>query len=397
MTHKLTLSDLSLNGKKVLIRVDFNVPLDQAGNITDDSRIQAAIPTIKHVLDQNGAVILMSHLGRPKGKKSPEFSLSICAKELSEILNRNVIMAPDCIGEEVEKLSRELEPGQILLLENLRFHQAEEHPEDDPSFARNLSKLADFYINDAFGTAHRAHSSTEVITQYFSNRAAAGFLLQKEIEFLGKTLQNPKRPFYAIIGGAKVSTKIGVLKALLAKVDGLLIGGAMAYTFLKAKNIEIGNSLFEEDFLGEAKELLQNKKLILPEDHLVADQISASAETKVVTNGEGIPPGTQGVDIGPATIIRYQEILQNAATVLWNGPLGVFEIEPFSKGTYAIAETLAESDAITVIGGGDSVSAIQKSGLASRFSHLSTGGGASLEYIESGKLPGIEALSELSS
>lgn len=399
MVQKLSLSDLNLNGKKVLMRVDFNVPLDKKGNITDDTRIAASLPSIKYVLERGGALILMSHLGRPKDKRVPEMSLSPCAKRLSELLGIPVAMAPDCVGAETELMVGNLKPGQAILLENLRFHKGEEHPDEDPSFVKSLARLGDVYVNDAFGTAHRAHASTAVIAQYFPGKAAAGFLLEKEIQFLGNALLNPQRPFYAIIGGAKISSKIGVLQALLKKVDGLLIGGGMAYTFYKAQGIPIGNSLHEDDQLDKAKAILQDVpkaklKFMLPVDNVAADRIDQTAKTEVVRIPPGIPEGFQGVDIGPETIRMFAAELQKAKMILWNGPLGVFEVPAFAKGTLAIAKNLANLDANTIVGGGDSVAAIQMAGLADKFTHLSTGGGASLEYIEFGTLPGIEALSD---
>lgn len=395
--QKLSLRDLPIKGKKVLMRVDFNVPLD-GGHITDDSRIVATLPSIKYVLDQGGALILMSHLGRPQGKASSELSLSPCAKRLGELLQKDIMMAPDCVGSQVENIAGQLKPGQILMLENLRFHPGEEKPAEHPDFTQALAKLGDLYVNDAFGTAHRYHASTAAIAAYFPGKAAAGFLLEKEIKFLGETLQNPQRPFYAIIGGAKVSTKMGTLKSLLKKADLLMIGGAMAYTFFKAQGYAVGDSLFEEDQIPEAQALLAESQrlgipLILPSDILIADAIKPDASTKVVDAKQGIPAGWQGVDIGPQTISQFTAELQKAKTVLWNGPLGVFEIEPFAKGTLAIAHALAGLKAVTIVGGGDSLAAIQIAGVVNQITHLSTGGGASIEYIEFGTLPGIEALS----
>ena len=392
MPSRLSIEDLQLSGKKALIRVDFNVPFDKNANITDDTRIRASLPTIQYVLDHGGSVVLMSHLGRPKGKPNPELSLSPCAKRLGELLGREVIMAPDCIGDEVEQIAKTIVPGMVLLLENLRFHRTEEHPEEDPSFAKKLAHLGDCYINDAFGTAHRVHASTVAVAHHFPGQAAVGFLMNKEIQFLGETLLDPKRPFYAILGGDKVSSKLGVIKALLKKVDALLVGGGMTYTFLKAQGIDIGNSLCEDALLAEANEILSiDSKLQLPLDHVVADQFNNEAHTKIV---KIIPSGFQGMDIGPETIYHYNSLLQKAATVFWNGPLGVFEFPNYAKGTQAIAKTLAQLKVTTIVGGGDSVVAIKKAGLTDQFTHLSTGGGASLEYIEHGKLPGIEALTE---
>lgn len=383
-------------GTKVLIRVDFNVPLDKGGQITDDTRIRASLPTINYVLKKEGCPILMSHLGRPEGKANSAFSLKPCAARLSELLKKEVLMAPDCIGEKVEKMAKDLKPEKILMLENLRFYPAEEKPESDPQFAKKLATLGDVYINDAFGTAHRAHSSTATIAHYFPERKAAGFLMQKEIDFLGRALSHPKRPFYALIGGAKVSSKLGVLRSLLSKVDALFIGGGMAYTFLKAKGFDIGNSLCENELVPEAKEILNNSKvpIFLPKDLVVADSFSNEANRKVVEASHDIPKGWQGMDIGPITCEEWKKELKKAQMIFWNGPLGVFEMPHFAKGTEFIARALAETSATTIIGGGDSVAAINQLGLTEKFTHISTGGGATLEYIEHGHLPGIEALND---
>lgn len=398
MTKKLSIRDLDLREKKVLIRVDFNVPLDKELNITDDSRIKAAIPTIKYVIDHGGSAILMSHLGRPKDKPLPEFSLSPCATRLSKLLNKPVKMAPDCVGNDVINMVKQLKQGEIILLENLRFHRGEEHPEEDPEFAKNLASLGDLYVNDAFGTAHRAHASTAEIAKYFPDRAASGFLMEKEIAYLGSVLIDPKRPFYAILGGAKISSKFGVIKALMKKADVLLIGGAMTFTFLKAQRIPIGKSLYEEDFVHAAQEIMDiadhsHCRLLLPDDLVITEEVKPNASYSIVKSHQGIPDGFQGVDIGPETIRQYSEELKHAETVFWNGPLGVFECPPFNLGTNAIAKALGETSATKIIGGGDSVAAVESAGLADKMDHLSTGGGASLEYIEFGKLPGIEALS----
>lgn len=394
-----SIKDFSFKGKKVLIRVDFNVPMDESGKITDDSRIEASLPTIKYVMEQGGIPILLSHLGRPQGKMDPEYSLSACARSLASMLGLAVKMAPDCIGQKVNMLVAGLKIGDCLLLENLRFYDAEEHPEKDPSFAENLASLGDFYINDAFGSAHRKHSSTYTIVSYFQGRAAPGFLMEKEIAFLGKALLKPQRPFYAMIGGAKISTKIGVIKALSEKVDVLLIGGAMAYTFLKAKGVSIGDSLYEPDLLDKAKSIIDvfEKKgisLKLPIDHIIVSAVIENSPKRVVDNKEGIPPGYRGVDIGPETLKAYINNLNNAKTVFWNGPMGIFEIKEFAEGTRQIADSLSKVNAIKIVGGGDSIAAIRQGGLAHHFTHLSTGGGASLEFIEYGTLPGIEVLAE---
>lgn len=400
MSQKLSLKDLPIKDKKILMRVDFNVPIDKDGKISDPTRIQAALPSIRYIIEKEGAVILMSHLGRPKGKFDSKYSLKPCAEELSRLLGKTVKMAPDCVGSEVEKLAKELKPKEVLLLENLRFHAAEENPSLDPSFAKSLAALADFYVDDAFGTAHRAHSSTVEITKYMQGKAAAGFLLEKEIKFLGDMLFSPAKPFVAIIGGSKISTKIGVLKALLQKVDVLLIGGGMAYTFFKAEGYQIGKSICEEQLIPKAKEILklaiQKKvKVILPVDTVIVSEISENTPSQTVEIKEGIPHDQQGVDIGPKTIEIFNQEIQKAKTILWNGPVGVFEVKPFSKGTLAVAHAVASSPAVTIAGGGETIAAIQESGFADKISHLSTGGGAALEFIEFSTLPGIEALSNI--
>lgn len=397
-TAKLKIQDLDLKGKRVLMRVDFNVPLNADGTISDDTRIREALPSIRLILEKGGKAILMSHLGRPKNGRDPKLSLSPCAKDLSRLLDMPVKMASDCVGPQVEAMVAELKDREILLLENLRFYPAEEDPESDPNFAKQLSSLGDIYVNDAFGTAHRAHSSTAIIAQYFPGKSAAGLLMQKEISFLGNLLTHPKRPFYAIIGGAKVSSKIGVLQSLLEKVDALFIGGAMAFTFLKAQGVSIGNSLYEEDQIPTALKLIDACKakkipLFLPKDIIAADAISENANCKSCSVIQGIPIGFEGVDIGPNTILEWRAQLQGGATVFWNGPLGVFEISCFATGTRKIAETLAQLNATTIVGGGDSVAAITQMHLGKKFTHLSTGGGASLEFLEQGHLPGIDALS----
>jgi phosphoglycerate kinase len=394
---KLSLEDLDLKNKKVLMRVDFNVPMKD-NKITDDSRIKASLKSINYILDKDASLILMSHLGRPKGKKDLNLSLKPVAKKLSILLGKDVKMAPDCIGKEVENLAKNLKPKEILLLENLRFHEAEEKNEKDPNFAKSLASLADIYVNDAFGTAHRKHSSTYYITKYFPDKSLAGFLLTNEIKHLNKLIKNPNRPFYAIIGGAKISSKIGVLNSLVDKVDALFVGGGMTYTFLKALNFSVGNSIIEEDFVKEAKKIIEkcDKKqvrLYLPLDLIIANDFNNNAKTQIITTDENIPDGWQGMDIGPKTIKKWLNILKEAKTILWNGPLGVFEFDNFSKGTNEIAKGISTIECTSIIGGGDSIAAINKLGIANKFTHISTGGGASLEFIEFGTLPGIEALS----
>ena len=391
--NKLSIDDLDLKGKRVLIRVDFNVPLYK-GKVTDDTRIKASLPTIKKVTEQGGRVILISHLGRPKGKVKEALRLNPVAERLEELLKRRVRKLNDCIGEEVKKAVFELRDGEVILAENVRFHKEEET--NDPQFAKKLASLADVFINDAFGTAHRAHASTVGVTKFLPS--ACGYLLKKEIEYLGKVLSNPERPFIVILGGAKVSTKIGVIKNLLGKADIFIFGGGMAYTFFKARGVEIGKSLVEEGKIELAKEILieairKGIPILLPIDHVVVDKVAADAKVKVVQR-LGIPPDWQAVDIGPATIAKFGHAIEKGKTILWNGPMGIFEIEPFSKGTFAIAKLLADSKATTIIGGGDSAAAIAKAGLTDRMSHVSTGGGASLEFLEGKALPGVVALSD---
>ncbi len=384
---KLSIRDLDLKGKTVFIRVDFNVPLAPGGQeITSDKRIKASLPTIKYALEQGAGVVLASHLGRPKGKANPEMSLKPVAKRLAELLSIPVKMAPDCIGPETEALKPK--PGEVLLLENLRFHAEEE--KNDPAFAKKLAALGDVYVNDAFGSAHRAHASTVGMIQ-FMPKAAAGLLMDKELEYLGKATTNPERPCIAILGGAKVSDKIEVIQNLMKFVDRLLIGGAMAYTFAKAKGEPTGKSLVEEDKVALAKELMASAgdKLLLPVDHVVADEFKAGAPSQVVTT---IPDGKMALDIGPKTIEAYEKVVAGAKTIIWNGPMGVFEMPPFDKGTVALAKAVANSGAVSVVGGGDSEKAIKSAGVSDKISHVSTGGGASLEFLSGIELPGVAAL-----
>lgn len=393
--EKLSISDLEIEGKKVLIRCDFNVPLDDKGKITDDTRIQAALPTIRYALGRECAVILMSHLGRPKGKVDPKLSLKPVAERLGKLLNVEVLRAPDCIGPEVEKMARELKGGEVLLLENLRFRAGEET--NDEKFAQQLASLADVFIQDAFGTVHRAHASTSGVPKHLPS--GAGFLLQKEIKYLKQALEEPERPFLAILGGAKISTKIGVIENLLPKIDSLILGGAMAYTFLRAENIETGNSMVEENKIDMASEILKqaSKKkvtVLLPLDHIIANKTSEEAESKEISEVV-IPEGWIGVDIGSFSIKRFSSAIKSAKTILWNGPMGIFEIDKFSQGTKAIAEAIAEATkkgSISIVGGGDSVAAVTKAGLQENISHISTGGGAALEFLKGKELPGIGAL-----
>ena len=391
--NKKTIRDVPVSGKRVLVRVDFNVPLE-GGEVRDDTRIVAAVPTIRYLLDHKAQVILASHLGRPKGKPTPEFSLRPVAKRLGELLGMPVAFVGECVGPEAEAAVAALKPGEVLMLENLRFHAEEEA--NDPEFSRKLAALADLYVNDAFGTAHRAHASTAGVAAYLP--AVAGFLMEKEIDYLSRALEAPSRPFVAILGGAKISDKIGVVKNLLGKVDRLLIGGGMANTFLKAQGYDVAESLVEEDSVAIAKELLAQGagRILLPTDAVVANAFAADAEAKVVPVGQ-VPAGWRILDIGPETVKAYSKALRGAKTVVWNGPMGVFEFPRFAEGTFAIARALAKlPGAVTIIGGGDSAAAVEQAGVADKVSHVSTGGGASLEFLEGKTLPGVAALADRS-
>ncbi len=399
---KLSIRDLPLQGNRVLMRVDFNVPLE-AGRVMDDTRIRETLPTIEYALRHGARLILASHLGRPKGKPNPAMSLKPVAERLRMLLDKevgrgeNVGFCPDCVGEEAEEVAGKLEMGQTLLLENLRFHAEEE--KNDPAFSKQLARLADFYVNDAFGTAHRAHASTEGVT-HFVQKSAAGLLMERELKYLGNALSHPAEPFIAILGGAKVSDKIGVIQNLMKKVNSLIIGGGMAYTFLKAQGQEVGKSLVEEDKLELAAKLLaeakQKKvKFLLPVDHVAADKIDANAKIVKIGEGEPIPANLMALDIGPKTIDLFCEEISRALTIIWNGPMGVFEVGPFSKGTFKVAQAVADNPGATsIVGGGDSVAAVRAAGVADKMTHISTGGGASLEFLEGKKLPGVEALTD---
>jgi len=392
--NKKTIEDVQVKGKKVLVRCDFNVPLDADKNITDETRINAALPTIKYLLDNGAAVILCSHLGRPKGEFNMKYSLAPVAKRLSEKLGFEVKLAEDVIGPSAKKLAAEVQPGQAIMLENVRFHAEEE--KNDPAFAKELASMAELYVSDAFGTVHRAHASTAGVADYLP--AVAGYLIGKELNFLGNAVENPVRPFVAILGGAKVKDKIGVITNLLEKVDTLIIGGGMAYTFSKAMGGEIGDSLLDEERIDLAKDMMKaaedkGVKFLLPVDTVIANDFDNPTEIKTVEAGK-IPAGWQGLDIGPKTIELFSDAVKNAKTVVWNGPMGVFEKPEFAKGTLAIATAMAESDATTIIGGGDSAAAVTQMGLAPKMSHISTGGGASLEFLEGKVLPGVAALND---
>ena len=394
--NKLSIDELNIKGKKVFIRVDFNVPFDDNLRITDDSRIRSTVPTINYAIDEGAKVILASHLGRPKGKPDPRYSLAPVAKRLQRLLDKDVIFAPDCIGPQVDNLISKMKDGDVLLLENLRYHAEEEKNDED--FAKNLAKFADFFVNDAFGAAHRAHASTVGIAKFLPS--AAGFLMKKEIEYLKGVVENPIRPFVAILGGAKVSGKIGVLEHLEDKVDKVLIGGGMAFTFIKAMGYEVGDSLVEADMVETAQRIRKKLKsagikFYLPVDCVISQTLEPGAETKIVPTME-IPKGWKALDIGPATVKLFSEALENAKTILWNGPMGVFEIDAFSRGTFSIAHSVADAYALTIVGGGDTDLAVHRAGVTNALSFISTGGGASLQLLEGKELPGIAALTDRS-
>lgn len=396
MLNKKTLKDMDVAGKRALVRVDYNVPMDEELNITDDIRISSSLPTIKYLLDNGASVILMSHLGRPKGEPKAKYSMEPVVKRLSELLGKDVIFANDdlIVSEKVEKMAEELKPGQIMMLQNTRFRNEEE--KNDDGFSASLASLADLYINDAFGTSHRAHASNVGVSRHLPS--ALGFLVEKEVSIMGKALDDPARPFVAILGGAKVSDKIGVIENLITKVNAVIIGGGMAFTFLKANGYETGTSLLEEDKIDLAKELMDKAikhgvALILPIDIVVSKEFKNDSEHFTVS-ADKIPSDMMGLDIGPESISLFESVIEEAKTIIWNGPMGVFEMENFSKGTYAIAESMVKSGAVTIVGGGDSAAAVEKAGLADKMTHISTGGGASLELLEGKVLPGIEAISE---
>jgi phosphoglycerate kinase len=388
--NKKLITDVDVQGKRVLVRVDFNVPIKD-GKVADDTRIKAAMPTLEYLLDHGAALILCSHLGRPKDGPDPKFSMRPTAERLSELLDKPVAFAEDCIGQKAEMAAEKLKPGDVLVLENTRFHAGEK--KNDPEFARQLASLADLYVDDAFGSAHRAHASTEGVTHYLP--AVGGFLMEKEIKYLGNAIADPKRPFVAILGGAKISDKIGVIRNLLGKADQILIGGGMANTFFKAQGYPVGDSLVEDEVLDTARELVEEsgKRLRLPVDVVIADRFEEGAQHKVIAMGP-VPDGWRIMDIGPETVSAYEKVLEDAGTVVWNGPMGVFEFPNFAKGTFGVAEAVAKSGAVSIIGGGDSVAAINQSGLEDQITHMSTGGGASLEMLEGKTLPGLAALED---
>jgi len=392
MMNKKSIRDIDFKGKRVIVRVDFNVPLDDAGNITDDNRIVGALPTIKYLIEGGAKVILVSHLGRPKDGFEAKFSMAPAAKRLSELLGQPVELAKDVIGEDAKAKAAALEVGQVMMLENVRFHK--EETKNDPAFAKELASMADIFVNDAFGTAHRAHASTAGLADYLP--AVCGFLIQKELDFLGKAITNPERPFVAILGGSKVSDKIGVINNLIDKADSIIIGGGMAYTFYKAAGLEVGTSICEMDKLDLANELVAKAKakgvqMLLPVDTVVAPKFAPDAEATIV-DSDKIPADQMGLDIGPKSITVFSDVIKKAKTVIWNGPMGVFEFDKFAVGTQGVAQAIADSDSISIIGGGDSAAAIEKLGFADKVSHISTGGGASLEFIEGLELPGIACL-----
>ncbi len=395
--NRMTLRDVDLSGKRILVRVDFNVPLSKDGTVTDDFRIRAALPTLKYILDNGGIPILVSHLGRPGGKVVPDLSLRPVRDSVEELSGTRVILAPDCVGDEVKRMAESLSQGEMLLLENTRFHSEEK--DNDPEFSKHLASLAGLFVNDAFGTAHRAHASTEGVTHYLQP-AVAGFLIENELEFFGKLMSDPGRPFIAIIGGAKISGKIEALKNLLDRVDALLVGGGIANTFLKAQGRDIGSSLYEESAVDVAAQILdlamsKGVDLVLPEDMVIADKVAEGAETDLVADDRPVPQGFSIVDVGERTVVKFSGLIGRAGTIFWNGPLGVFEIDHFSRGTVEIARAVAaasQGGAISVIGGGDTVSAVAKAGVTDMMTHISTGGGASLEFVEGRELPGIVAL-----
>lgn len=391
----LSVKDLDLEGKKVFLRVDFNVPLDEEGNIRDDTRIKAALPTINYLLERKTKLIIASHLGRPKGKFDPRLSLKPVARRLSELTGQEVVLAPDAVGDEVEKIKVQLDENKVILLENLRFHEGEKA--NDPEYARQLAQGIDYYVNDAFGACHRAHASVVGITHYVK-KSAAGFLVEKEVNYLSKAIYSPQKPYIAILGGAKVSDKIPVMENLLNKADAILIGGAMAYTFFRAQGFDVGRSLVEEDRKDIASKVAETAKeksvdFYLPSDHVVASEADPEAKTQILDSFP-IPSDLMGLDIGPKTVEKYTQVIAKAKTIFWNGPMGVFEIDKFAEGTMKIAKAVANSSALSIIGGGDSAAAVYKAGVSDKISHISTGGGASLEFIANETLPGIEALSE---